>query len=144
MGEVMGDYILYGIMCKAPKHYYVGVTRNLESRLAAHMRGKGSAFTRRHGFVWVEVLGRYGTRGEAVRAEREAVLMVLGEHEDWVVAGLAGVGAVGCRDIEVLSPRRGIIGLPGSLRDRSTGVCKVRPFLSPRGVNSAYPLPAGS
>ena len=41
---------VYIIKCKDPKHYYVGITSNLEKRLEAHKTGEGSRFIQVHGF----------------------------------------------------------------------------------------------
>jgi putative endonuclease len=43
-------YWVYVILCQRPCHLYVGMTRDLRSRLKQHETGRGSRFTKRHGF----------------------------------------------------------------------------------------------
>lgn len=50
-------YWVYVILCKTPCHLYVGMTRQLWHRLSQHSKGRGSRFTKSHGYRWaIEIL----------------------------------------------------------------------------------------
>ena len=67
--EEPADYHVYVVRC-ADDTYYVGLTRDLERRLAEHNRGRGARYTRGRGPVQL-VVSRAGlTRSAAARLER--------------------------------------------------------------------------
>jgi predicted GIY-YIG superfamily endonuclease len=43
-------YCVYVIKCLTPNHYYIGSTAQLSHRILAHKKGRGSTFTKKHGF----------------------------------------------------------------------------------------------
>ncbi len=49
--------------------YYAGITNNLEKRMTAHERGKGSKYVRAKGFRQVLASKIYFSKSEALKAE---------------------------------------------------------------------------
>lgn len=94
-------YWLYLIECKAPNHYYVGVTGDIHHRIRKHQEGRGSKFTQKYGFKDYAILSEHQLRSEAARAENEFVRSVL-KLPGHVVSG-AGLGEA---NLEQLKRRR--------------------------------------
>lgn len=64
------SYAVYEIECQTPNHRYVGFSRQVQHRLGAHLLGKGSKFTTRHGVKSARVLCFVETEVEARRIEQ--------------------------------------------------------------------------
>lgn len=62
---------VYVLKCKTPGHYYVGITTDLDHRLAQHRAGQGAEFTKLHGFHSLRVAITARNETEAKMLERE-------------------------------------------------------------------------
>lgn len=63
-------YYVYMVCC-VNGTLYTGYTKNVDRRIAAHNAGKGGRYTRSHRPVSVVATWTFGSRSEALRAERE-------------------------------------------------------------------------
>ena len=70
---------LYVIACRNDS-FYVGVTHDLEHRFFQHMRGTGSTWTRRYGFLRVVTAYLFSSRHAALRAEIFIGRLLRGHH----------------------------------------------------------------
>ena len=62
------EWVVYILEC-ADRSLYVGVTNDLEKRVAAHTCGKGARYTRGRAPLVVRYVEEAATRGEAQRRE---------------------------------------------------------------------------
>lgn len=63
-------YYVY-LACCANGAFYVGCTRNIEQRIAAHNAGRGGHYTRRNRPLSLVTAWSFNSRAEARRAERD-------------------------------------------------------------------------
>jgi putative endonuclease len=68
--EAAEEYYVY-LACCANGAFYVGYTRNVERRIAVHNAGHGGRYTRSHRPLTLVAAWPYGSRVEALRAERK-------------------------------------------------------------------------
>ncbi len=68
--EAAEEYYVYLAYC-ANGTFYVGYTRNVERRIAVHNAGHGGRYTRSHRPLTLVTAWPYGSRVEALRAERK-------------------------------------------------------------------------
>ena len=72
MDEVKKTEVHYVYMvCCSNGALYTGYTKNVERRIAIHNAGKGGRFTRSHRPVYLVATWTFGSRSDALRAERE-------------------------------------------------------------------------
>jgi len=62
------SWLVYILRCK-DKSYYTGITSDMEKRLAAHMAGTASRYTRARGPVKLLATTRLMSRSDALRLE---------------------------------------------------------------------------
>ena len=63
------SYYVYIILCEDGS-YYTGYTKNLDSRVRLHTRGKGARYTKMHKPKRVVYFESFGSRAEAMKRER--------------------------------------------------------------------------
>ena len=81
-------FYLYILRC-SNSTFYVGSTQNLKSRLEAHDKGRGAAYTFKHRPVCLAYSEKYQSKIEALSRERQLKhwshgkeeALVLGNHE---------------------------------------------------------------
>jgi putative endonuclease len=62
-------YYVYVILCEG-NNFYTGYTKNLNTRLRLHLRGKGARYTRMHRPQKLVHAEEYSTRSEAMKREK--------------------------------------------------------------------------
>jgi putative endonuclease len=62
-------YYVYIILCEG-NSLYTGYTKNLNTRLKLHVKGKGARYTRMHKPQKLVHVEEYGTRPEAMKREK--------------------------------------------------------------------------
>lgn len=72
--------LLYVVTCKTPRHYYVGITEDLNDRVRRYSTGNASRFVRIHGFSGITVIEQGLTVEEAKRKERELTVKMRAEY----------------------------------------------------------------
>jgi predicted GIY-YIG superfamily endonuclease len=82
---VAGRWVLYEIECVTPRHWYVGISADVDHRLIAHKAGSGARFTAKYGVKSHTVLGEFVDAHTAKQAERRRVLELRAQGS--VVAG---------------------------------------------------------
>lgn len=92
-----GQWALYLITCKTPKHLYVGITCNPYRRRRQHggQWHGGAVFVKRHGVAKMEVLVTFPNKKAALKAEMEMVKQAKADNKDWIVAGSIWCGPEG-------------------------------------------------
>ncbi len=63
-------YFVYVILCEDGT-YYTGYTRNVDTRMRLHLRGKGARYTRMHKPKKLVYVERFSSRSEAMKRERK-------------------------------------------------------------------------
>jgi putative endonuclease len=63
-------FYVYILQC-CDGSYYTGYTNNLQERTRQHMNGKGAKYTKAHKPDHVAYVENYGSRGQAMKRERE-------------------------------------------------------------------------
>lgn len=72
---------------------YTGVAKDVDERFAAHARGAGAKFTRARPPLRIMARMRFGTKGEALRAEWALKQATRAEKLRWCAAGLESFAA---------------------------------------------------
>jgi putative endonuclease len=62
-------YYVYMVLCEG-NNFYTGYTKNLDSRMKLHMKGKGATYTRIHKPKRIVYVEEYGSIAEAMRREK--------------------------------------------------------------------------
>jgi putative endonuclease len=65
----MTPYYVYVILCEG-NSLYTGYTRNLNSRIKRHMKGKGARYTRMHKPKKLLYFEKHDSRAEAMKREK--------------------------------------------------------------------------
>jgi putative endonuclease len=65
----MAPYYVYVILCEG-NSLYTGYTRNLNSRIKRHMKGKGARYTRMHKPKKLLYFEKHDSRAEAMKREK--------------------------------------------------------------------------
>jgi putative endonuclease len=71
-------YYVYIILCEG-NSFYTGYTRNLNSRMRLHSKGKGARYTRMHRPKKVVHVEEFHSRAEAMK--REKIIKKLSHHQ---------------------------------------------------------------
>lgn len=64
---------VYRITCETSNHFYIGITQNPAHRFRQHAKRLGSAFTKRHGYLYPEIVTITHSEKVAKMAEKLAV-----------------------------------------------------------------------
>lgn len=64
---------VYRVICATPNHYYVGITQDPAHRFKQHQTKRGSEFTKRHGYLFPEIVSVAPSEQVAKMAEKLAV-----------------------------------------------------------------------
>ncbi len=62
-------YYVYVILCK-DNSFYTGYTKDLDSRMRLHIKGKAAKYTRMHRPKKIVYVEEFGSRAEAMRREK--------------------------------------------------------------------------
>lgn len=62
-------YYVYVILCEG-NNFYTGYTKNLDSRMKLHMKGKAARYTRMHKPRKVVYVEEFSSRAEAMKREK--------------------------------------------------------------------------
>lgn len=66
---------MYRVVCNTPNTTYIGITQDPLNRWRKHERGQGAAWTRLHGYKYVEIICTSTTESAAKLAERLHVVL---------------------------------------------------------------------
>lgn len=85
-------FFLYKIHCRTENYVYIGLTQDPNRRYAEHCSGHGAVFTKKHGCLRFEIIGKFSDLEGAKLGERYAVMSLTALYPHYTIRGAGWSG----------------------------------------------------